>query len=84
MEKKPFGDFGDLEKIDWRNCGRRFGENRSAMLYWSLLWSIVVLGDRMWRLRSNGEKVETNCGDQNFIHHEVESTYLERFKDRNI
>ena len=25
LEKKPFGDFGDLEKIARRNCGRRFG-----------------------------------------------------------
>jgi len=35
-------------------------------------------------LRSNGEKMETNYGDQNFIYHKVESTYLERFKDRNV
>ena len=28
--------------------------------------------------------METSDGDQNFIHHEVESTYLERFKDRNV
>jgi len=84
LEKKPFGDFGDLEKIDWRNCGRRFGENRSAMLYWSSLRSIIVLGDRMWSLRSNGEKVETNCGDQNFIHCKVKNTYLECIKDRTI
>ena len=82
MEKKPFGDFGE-------NCSAKlwsaiFGENHSAMLYWSLLWSIVVLGDRMWRLRSNGEKMETNCGDQNFIHCKVKNTYLECFKDRNV
>ena len=32
-----------------------------------------------WRKR-----IETNYGDQNFIHHKVESTYLERFKDRNV
>ena len=28
--------------------------------------------------------METDYGDQNFIHHEVENTYLERFKDRNV
>ena len=43
-----------------------------------------MLGDRMWRLRRNGEKIETNYGDQNFIYHKVESTYLERFNDRNV
>ena len=70
---------GDLEK----SFGD-FGENRSEILYWSSLWSIVMLGDRMWRLKSNGGKMETNYGEQNFIHHKVESTYLERFKDRNV
>ena len=43
-----------------------------------------MLGDRTQRLKVNGEKIETNYGDQNFIHHKVESTYLERFKDRNV
>lgn len=82
---------GDLEK-----SVRRFGETclvkydgdlekrvRRFMMvisYWSLLWSSLVLGDR------NEEKtvMETNYGDHNFIHHKVESTYLERFKDRNV
>ena len=85
---------GDLEIR-----GRRFGETRSvkyvgdleklfgavmAISYWSSLWSSLELGDRKWRLNHNGEIMETNYGDQNFIHHEVESTYLERFKDRNV
>jgi hypothetical protein len=63
---------GDLEKRV-----RRF---MMVISYWSLLWSSLVLGDR------NEEKtvMETNYGDQNFIHHKVESTYLERFKDRNV
>ena len=43
-----------------------------------------MLGDRMWRLGINGEKMQTIYGDQNFIYHKVESTYLERFKDRNV
>ena len=70
---------GDLEKR-----GRRFGElvrkNTLAISYWSSLWSSLELGDL------NGEKtvMETNYGDQNFIHHKVESTYLERFRDRNV
>ena len=41
---------------------------------------MTVSGD----LNRNGENMETNYGDQNFIHHKVESTYLERFKDRNV
>ena len=52
--------------------------------YWSLLRSSLELGDRKWRLNRNGEKMETNYGDQNLIHHGVENTYLEHFKDRNI
>ena len=43
-----------------------------------------MLGDRTRRSKVNGEKMETNYGDQNFIHHKMESTYLERFKDRNV
>ena len=62
--------------------GRAFMEIRYNCR--SLLRSSLDLGDRKWRLNRNGEKMETNYGDQNFIHHEVESTYLERFKDRNI
>ena len=75
--------FGDLEKH-----GRRFGElvwrNTLAISYWSSLWSSLELGDRKWRLNCNREKMETNYGDQNFIHHKMESTYLERFKGRNV
>ena len=85
---------GDLEKR-----GRRFGETCSvkyvgdlekhggvvmAISYWSSLRSSLELGDRKWILNRNGEKMETNSGDQNFIHHGVENTYLERFKDRNV
>ena len=85
---------GDLEKR-----GRRFGETCSAkyigdlekrggavmaISYWSSLRSSLELGNHKWRLNRNGEKMETSYGDQNFIHHEVENIYLERFKDRNI
>ena len=85
---------GDLEK-----SGQRFGETYSAkyvgdlekrgravmaISYWSSLRSTLELDDRKWRLNHNGEITKTNYGDQNFIHHEVESTYLECFKDRNI
>ena len=76
--------FGDLEKTYSAKSWSAIWRKRSAILYWSSLWSIVMLGDRMWRLRSNGEKIETNYGDQNFIYHKVESTYLERFRDRNV
>ena len=55
-----------------------------AISYWSSLWSSVELGDHKWRLNHNGEKVETNYGDQNLIYHKAESTYIGRFKDRNI
>ena len=41
-------------------------------------------GDHKWRLNHNGEIMEINYGDQNFIHYGVENTYLERFKDRNV
>ena len=78
---------GDLEKLVRRKHWR-FGElvrqNTLAISYWSLLWSSLELGDRKWRLNRSGEKMETNYGDQNFIHHKVESTYMEHFKDRNI
>ena len=66
---------GDMEKH-----GRAF----TVISYWSLLRSSIELGDRRWRLNRNGEIMETNYGDQNFIHHGVENTYLERFKDRNV
>ena len=76
---------GDLEK----SFGD-FGENHSAILektvrrFWRSLWSIVMLGDRTQRSKVKGEKIETNYGDQNFIRHKMESTYLERFKGRNV
>ena len=90
---RQFGEnvFGDLEKTCstiWRKRVRRPGENVfdaiMAISYWSSLWSSIELDDRKWRLNHNGEKVETSYGDQNFIHHKAESTYLGRFKDRNI
>ena len=55
-----------------------------AISYWSPLWSSLELSDRKWRLSRNGEIMETNYGDQNFIHRGVENIYLERFKDRNV
>ena len=67
--------FGDMEKR---------GGAVMAISYWSSLRSSLELGYRKWRLNRNGEKMETNYGDQNFIHHKVESTYLGRFKDRNV
>ena len=94
-----FGDLEKKCSATWRKGVRRFGETRSvktleiwrnvvgavmAISYWSSLWSSVELGGRKWRLNRNGEKVETNYGDKNFIYHKVKSTYLERFRDRNI
>ena len=75
--------FGDLEKTCsaiWRNVVGVV----MAISYWTSLWSSTELGDRMWRLNRNGEIMETNYGDQNFIHHKIDSTYLGCFKDRNI
>ena len=66
---------GDMEKR---------GGAFMAISYWSSLRSSLELGDRKWRLNRNGEIMETNYGDQNFIHYGVENTYLERFKDRNV
>ena len=92
-----FGEnVGDLEKFGrrfgetysakswsaiWRTCSAK---SWSAISYWSSLWSSMELGDHKWRLNHNGEKVETIYGDQNFVHHKVESTYLGCFKDRNV
>ena len=67
---------GDLEKL--------IRQSMLAIPYCSLLWSRLELGVRKWILIRNGEKMETNYGDQNFIYHKAESTYLERFKDRNV
>ena len=66
---------GDMEKR---------GRAVMAITYWSSLRSSLELGNRKWRLNHNGEIMETNDGDQNFIHHGVENTYLECFKDRNV
>ena len=45
---------------------------------------LLRAGNRKWRLNWSREIMETNYGDKNFIHYGVESTYLERFKDRNV
>ena len=66
---------GDMEK---------YGRAIMAISYWSSVRSSLELSDRKWRLNHNGEKMETNYGDQNFIHYGVENTYLECFKDRNV
>ena len=94
-----FGDLEKTFLVIWRKRVRRFGETRltktleiwrnvvgavMAILYWSSLWSSLELGDHKWRLNRNGEIMETNYGDKNFIHHGAENTYLERFKDRNV
>ena len=67
--------FGDMEK---------HGGVFMAISYWSLLRSSLELGDRKWRLNHNGEIMETNYGDQNFIHYGVENAYLKHFKARNV
>ena len=77
----------DLEKLVRRNTleiWRNVVGAVMAISCWSSSWSSVELDDRKWRLNRNGEIMETNCGDKNFIHHGAENTYLERFKDRNI
>ena len=99
FEENMFGDLEKKCSAIWRKRVRRFGETRSAktleiwrnvvgavmaILYWSLLWSSLELGDHKWRLNCNGEIMEKNYGDKNFIHHGAENTYLERFKDRNV
>ena len=71
----------------WRShIGYTEKRGRAVMVisYWSSLRSSLELGDHKWRLNRNGEIMETNYGNQNFIHHGVENTYLERFKDRNV
>ena len=74
-----FGEIvvGDLEK----SCSA-FWRIRSVILEIVMEYrnaSVTVRGDR--KLKG---KMETNYGDQNFIHHKMESTYLERFKGRNV
>ena len=79
--------FGDLVKPVRRNTLEIWRNVVGAVMvisYWSSLWSGLKLGDRKWRLNHNGEIMETNYGNQNFIHHEVENIYLECFKDRNV
>ena len=62
----------------------KLGGTFMEISYWSLLRSSLELDDCKWRLNSNGEIMETNYGDQNFIHHGMENTYLERFNYRNV
>jgi len=86
---RRFGEnvFSDLEKTcsaTWRKHVWRLGENVFGAIMAISYWSSIELGDRKRRLNHNGEKVETSYGDQNFIHHKVESTYLGCFKDRNV
>ena len=87
--------YGDHMLEIWRNMAEQLwrshvgdiekhGRAAMAITCWSSLRSSLELGDHKWRLNHNGEIMETNYGDQNFIHHGVENTYLERFKDRNV
>ena len=65
----------------------RYGETWRS-IYGDLVLEFVKeqrrAGDRKWRFNRNGEIMETNYGDQNFIDYGVENTYLERFNDRNV
>ena len=62
-------------EISWR-----YGET-----WWSVYGDHVLeFVNHKRRLNLNGEIMETNYGDKNFIHYGVENTYLERFKDRNV
>ena len=82
--EKSFGDIGEnLSAITleiWRNVVGAV----MAILYWSSQWCSMELDDHKWRLDHNGEIVEIIYGDQNFVHHKVESTYPGCFKDRNV
>ena len=82
--EKSFGDIGENGSAITLEFWRNGVGVVMAILYWSSQWSSMQLGDHKWRLDHNGEKVETIYGDQNFVHHKVESTYLGRFKDRNV
>ena len=76
--RKPFGDnFGDLEKTYLAKSWSVIFVLEIGMEYCSARRPYVEIKTQ-WR------KMETGYGDQNFIHHKVESTYLERFKDRNV
>ena len=76
-----------IRSVNWRirSTNWRFGETWLATTLVELVikWRknpVIVSGD----LNHSGEKMEKNYGNQNFIHHKVESTYLRHFKDRNI
>jgi len=91
LEKTYLAIFGENVSAFWRNRSaitlevwRNMVGAVMSISYWRSLWSSIELGDRKWGLNHNAEKVETGYGDQNFIQHKVESTYLERFKDRNV
>jgi len=80
-----------LEKscsVIWRNRARRFGE--------IVFGDFGAFGERIGdchgvtyspstvSVNYNGEKMEANYGDQNFINQKVKNTYLCRFRDRNV
>ena len=67
---------GEITETNYGDCKWRLNRNGEI--------TETNYGDHKWRLNCNGEITETNYGDKNFIHHGVESTYLERFKDRNV
>ena len=78
---------GNLEKLVRQNTLEIWRNMIGAVMvisYWSSLWNSLELGDCKWRLDHNGEIMESNYGDKNFIHHGAENTYLEHFKDRNV
>ena len=82
--EKSFGDIGENRLAITLEIWRNVVSAAMAILYWSSLWSSVELSDRKGGLNHSGEKVETSYGDQNFIRHKVECTYLEHFNDRNV
>jgi len=84
------GVYGDHILEIWRNLAEHLWQSHIGDMekrggafmeisYWSSLRSSLELGDRNWRLNHNGEIMETNYGDQNFIYHGVENPYLEHF-----
>ena len=69
--------YGDHMLEIWRNVAEYLWRSYIGV-------RCLELDDRKWRLNHNGEIMETNYGNQNFIHHGGENTYLERFKDKNV
>ena len=72
----------------WRNRARRFGE----IVFGDFGAFGECIGDchgvtyspSTVSVNYNGEKMEANYGDQNFINQKVKNTYLCRFRDRNV